>query len=157
MTFCSNCGNRLAEGLKYCNSCGFRLGVEDDDDKDGKPGKMLDGILTTVFLIVLFGLGILVGLVAVMLDKNVMPQLVAIIVIAYLAAIFGICYTLLSQVPKLVDAKLNERKERKQGRLPVAVPQQLEPANTAEFIDRPIASVTDHTTRTLDHVPARKD
>ncbi|QQS32342.1 MAG: zinc ribbon domain-containing protein [Acidobacteriota bacterium] len=153
MIFCSNCGNRLAEGLKYCNSCGFRLGVEDDNDKEGKPGKMLDGILTTVFLIVLFGLGILVGLVAVMLDKNVMPQLVAIVVIAYLGAIFGISFTLLSQVPKLVDAKLSERK---QGRLPAATHQQLEPANTAEFIDHPIASVTDHTTRTLEEVPVRR-
>lgn len=153
MIFCSNCGNRLAEGLKYCNSCGFRLGAEDDDDKEGKPGKMLEGILTTVFLIVLFGLGILVGLVAVMLDKNVIPQMVAIVVIAYIAAIFGICYTLLSQVPKLVDAKLNERKP---DRLPAAAPQQLEPANTAEFIDRPIASVTDHTTRTLEEAPVKR-
>lgn len=154
MIFCSNCGNRLAEGLKYCNSCGFRLGVEDDDDKEGKPGKMLDGILTTVFLIVLFGLGILVGLVAVMLDKNVMPQLVAIVVIGYLGAVFGICYTLLSQVPKLVDAKLSERK---QGRLPAATHQQLEPANTAQFLNQAGRSVTDHTTRALEDIPANKD
>lgn len=154
MTFCSNCGNRLAEGLKYCNSCGFRLGVEDDDDKDGKPGKMLDGILTTVFLVVMFGLGILVGLVAILLGNNVMPQLVVIIVVAYIAAVFGICFMLLSQVPKLVDAKLNERK---QGRLPAAAsPQQLKPADTAEFIERPIASVTDHTTRTLEETPVKR-
>lgn len=153
MIFCSNCGNRLAEGLKYCNSCGFRLSA-DDDDNDGKPGKMLDNVLTTIFLIVLFGLGILVGLVAVLLEKNVVPQLVGIIAVAYIGAIFGICYTLLSQVPKLVDAKLNERK---QNRLPAASPPQLEPANTAEFIEGPIASVTDHTTRALDHVPAGKD
>lgn len=154
MIFCSNCGNRLAEGLKYCNSCGFRLGADDDDDKEGKPGKMLDGILTTVFLVVMFGLGILVGLVAVMLDKNVMPQLVVIIVVAYIAAVFGICFMLLSQVPKLVDAKLNERKR---GRLPAAAAQQqLKPADTAAFIDRPVASVTDHTTRTLEETPVKR-
>jgi hypothetical protein len=152
MTYCSNCGNRLAEGLKYCNSCGFRL-VPNDDDKDGKPGKMLEGILTTVFLIVLFGLGILVGLVAVLLDKNVMPQLVVIIVVTYIAAVFGICFLLLSQVPKLIDARLNERKQR---RLPAAAPQQqLKPADTAEFIGRPAASVTEHTTRTLEETPVK--
>jgi hypothetical protein len=154
MTFCSNCGNNLSDGLKYCNSCGFRLAAEDDGDKDGMPGKMLEKILTTVFLIVLFGLGILVGLMAILLEKNVDQRIAVVIAIAYLGAVFGICYTLLSQVPKLIDAKLNERK---QGRLPAATPQQLEPANTAQFIDRAGKSVTDHTTRTLDEVPVKRN
>jgi hypothetical protein len=61
---------------------------------------------------------------------------------------------LLSQVPKLVDAKLNERKR---GRLPAAAAQQqLKPADTAAFIDRPVASVTDHTTRTLEETPVKR-
>ncbi|MEO7658333.1 MAG: hypothetical protein ABIV48_01855, partial [Pyrinomonadaceae bacterium] len=42
-----------------------------DEDKDGTPGKMLDNILTTLFLVVMFGFGILVGLVAVLLGNDV--------------------------------------------------------------------------------------
>jgi len=52
------------------------------------------------------GLGILVGLVAVMLGSDVNTQVVTIIVLAYLAAVFGICFSLVRQVPKLIDARL---------------------------------------------------
>ena len=150
---CLHCGNTVKKGLKYCNSCGGRLGSL-DEDKDGMPGKMLDNILTTLFLTVMFGFGILVGLVAVLLGNGVPTQLVTIIVIAYLAAIFGVCFMLVKQVPKLIDAKL------KALNIPndeLAAPQ-LKPLTTAQLEEHrePVMSVTDHTTRTLDNAPLKK-
>jgi hypothetical protein len=150
---CQHCGNAVKKGLKYCNSCGGRL-RNIDEDKDGTPGKMLDNILTTLFLTVLFGFGILVGLVAVLLDKNVPIQLVAIVVIAYLAAIFGVCFMLTKQVPKLIDAKLNRLNPP-----PAESPaRQLRPLSTAQLEEyrEPAMSVTDHTTRTLDNTPLKE-
>jgi hypothetical protein len=146
--FCPNCGSAVNKKLKYCNNCGERLSKA-EVDKDGTPGKMLDNILTTLFLVVMFGLGILIGLVAVLLGNNVEPRFVMFIAIAYLAAVFGICYTLLSQVPKLIDAKLKSRADSHE----YAAPPQLEPLTTAQLEEyREPASVIDNTTRTLDKI-----
>ena len=141
--FCPKCGNSVNGGLKYCNTCGARLSVE-EVDKDGTPGKMLDNVLTTLFLIVMFGMGILVGLVAVLLSNAVATQVVVLIVLAYLAAIFGVCFSLVRQVPKLIDAKLNLLKTN----LPA-----VESRPQLDEYREPAMSVTDKTTRTLDKVP----
>ncbi len=152
--YCPNCGKNVNKKLKYCNGCGERLSKAVEIDKDGTQGKMLDNILTGTVLVVIFGLGILVGLVAVLLGNDVKPELVGIVVIAYLAAVFGICFMLVKQVPKLIDAKLKASSE-------VVEPfrhLELEPLTTAQLMEpyeRP-ASVTDHTTRTLDKVPVRE-
>jgi len=153
--YCPNCGKTVNKKLKYCNSCGERLSKAAEIDKDGTPGKMLDNILTTLFLVVMFGLGILVGLVAVLLGQDVKPGIVAVITVSYLAAIFGICFMLARQVPKLIDARLkgwvtaDETHE----------PRQLEPLTTAQLGEyrEPVMSVTDRTTRTLDKVPLKTD
>lgn len=126
--FCSKCGKSFEGGLKYCNACGNRLGRE-PEDKDGTPGKMLDNILTTLFLVVMFGLGILIGLVAVLLGNAVKTEIVAMIVIAYLALIFGICFSLVRQVPKLIDAKL--RASGYSAETPTV--QELQQRNTAQL------------------------
>ena len=152
--FCPNCGTTVNKKLKYCNSCGERLSKSGEIDKDGMPGKMLDNILTTVFLVVMFGLGILVGLVAVLLGSNVEPKFVVFITIAYLAAVFGICYTLLTQVPKLIDARLKADGFAEESRQAV----RLTPLTTAQLEEyrEPIMSVTDRTTKTLDQVPLER-
>jgi hypothetical protein len=153
--FCPNCGSTVNKKLKYCNSCGERFSKAAEIDKDGTPGKMLDNILTTLFLVVMFGFGILVGLVAVMLGNDVRPELVAIIVVAYLAAIFGICGMLAWQVPKLINAKLKAIAEPDE---PAAY-RQLQPLTTGQLEEyrEPVGSVTDRTTRTLDPVPLKRD
>ncbi len=151
--YCPKCGKTVDGALKYCNGCGERL-AKMDEDKDGMPGKMLDNILTTLFLIVMFGLGILVGLVAVLLDKEVRTEVVTLIVLAYLASVFGICAMLVKQVPKLIDAKLRVLEPA----APVASPAQLETRTTAQLLEHrePVMSVTDHTTKTLDKMPIKE-
>lgn len=148
--YCPNCGKTAEKKLKYCSGCGERLSKASEIDKDGTPGKMLDNILTTLFLVVMFGLGILVGLVAVLLGNNVEPKFVMFIAIAYLAAVFGICYSLLSQVPKLIDARLKSQ----QGSTELIEQPQLERVTTAQLEEyrEPVMSVTEHTTKTLDQV-----
>src|SRR6266536_2010466 len=103
--YCPICGNSVADGLKYCNSCGVRL-TREIEDKDGTPGKMLNNVLTTLFLVVLSALGILVGLVAVLLGNNVKPDAVMFIAVVYLLAVFGICFSLVRQATKLIDSRL---------------------------------------------------
>jgi hypothetical protein len=99
----------------------------------------------------MFGLGILVGLVAVLLGNNLNPTFVTMIAIAYLAAVFGICFMLLRQVPKLVDARLkvNNLEEDFRERVRLAPPWV---ARLDEYRE-PAMSITDRTTKTLDRVP----
>ncbi|MFN0278743.1 MAG: hypothetical protein ACKVRN_09080 [Pyrinomonadaceae bacterium] len=151
--YCPNCGKTTDKKLKYCSGCGERLSKASEVDKDGMPGKMLDNILTTIFLVVMFGLGILVGLVAVLLGHDVRISPVIIIVAAYLAAVFGICFMLLKQVPKLIDARL------KAMNLDEPVQSALQtPITTAQLEEyrEPVMSVTDHTTKTLDQAPLKR-
>ncbi len=150
--YCSNCGTAITTDLKYCKNCGDKLAKE--EDKHGTPGKMLDNILTTLFLVVMFGLGILVGLVAVLLSKDVASNVVVLIAIVYLAAVFGICYTLLSQVPKLIDAKLNRRNDSPEFVPPVQLPAKI--TGQLDGYHEPAMSVTEHTTRTLDKIPIKR-
>ena len=152
--FCPNCGTTVNKKLKYCNSCGERLSKSGEIDKDGMPGKMLDNILTTVGVIVTFGLGILVGLVAVLLGSGMPQGPVVVIIVAYLAAVFGICYTLLTQVPKLIDARLKADGFAEESRQA----ERLTPLTTAQLEEyrEPVMSVTDRTTKTLDQVPLER-
>jgi hypothetical protein len=146
--YCSNCGNSVNKKLKYCNSCGERLSKQ--ESKNSTPGEMLDSILETVLWTSLSAFGILIGLVAVLLRSDVAPQLVVIVAFAYLATVFGICFTLLRQIPKLVDAKLNAPKHEADY-LPAA---QLYSKTTAQLEEHrePVESVTAQTTRSLDEV-----
>lgn len=152
---CPNCGSIVNKKLQYCNSCGERLSKAAEIDKDGMPGKMLDNILTTLFLIVMFGLGILVGLVAVLLGNNIEPKFVVFIVIAYVAAIFGVCFMLVKQVPKLIDARLKASNFADKDREPA----RLTPLSTAQLEEyrEPVMSVTDRTTKTLEDIPLKRN
>jgi hypothetical protein len=75
-----------------------------------------------------------------------------IIVLGYLAAIFGICFMLMGQVRKLIDARLTRSVDDADRPTPV----QLRAPDTAELPEyrEPVGSVTDRTTRTLEKVPA---
>jgi hypothetical protein len=110
---------------------------------------MLDDLLTTLFLVVMFGLGILVGLVAVLLGNQVPMQIVVVITVAHLAAVFSICFMLMGQAKRVIGANLERSNEEEQQpdipQLPRRTTAQLE----TNFEP---ASVTENTTRTLDEV-----
>jgi len=150
--YCPTCGNSLTDGLKYCNSCGERLRRE-VDDKDAAPEQLLEKVTTALCVVVVFGLGILVGLVAVMLGSDVKPELVAVLAFGYLATIFGISFMLARQVPKLIDARLRSWNQAADMR----ALQPLSSQTTAQLKEyrEPVMSVTDHTTKTLDKIPLR--
>jgi len=150
--YCPKCGKSVADGLRYCNHCGERLDRESDEV--GPAGKMLNEILETLFWTAILGLGIMIGLVAVLLNKNVDTTVVAIVAVAYLATLFGICFTLSRQIPKLIDARLRAAENPGASKVP---PVQLPAPNTAQLeAFREPAAVTESTTRTLDEVAVER-
>ena len=150
--YCPSCAHPVKKGLKYCNHCGEKLSK--DDDKLSTPGAILDGLLETLFWLAILALGILVGLVAVMLNYNLRQDVLGAIVVTYLLVLLAICFPIIRQITKLIDSRVKgvswdaEKPERPQ----------LQPLTTAQLDEyrEPVMSVTDHTTRTLDKVPYKK-
>ena len=137
----------MSDALKYCNNCGSKL-KRGRDKSAGE--KMLDDLLTTLFLVVMFGLGILVGLVAVLLGNQIPMEVVVVITVAYLAAVFAICFMLMAQVRLVIGANLEQSPERSD---PSEVPLQMPRRTTAQLESNfEPASVTENTTRALDEV-----
>lgn len=109
---------------------------------------------TTLVVVGTGGLGILVGLVAVLLDKIPHYEPVLMFAVVYLIILFGICFMILRQIAKLIDADLQSRKPPVE-QLPLHVQLPRPSQGRLEEYREP-TSVTDHTTRTLDKAPASK-
>ena len=94
-----------------------------------------------------------VFVVLVIVKNGVPPNYLVPITFFYFAALFGICYLILKQT------ELFGRNERRRDDVPDNIqPAYLRPVTTAQLregSDEP-ASVTDHTTRTLEEIPRRK-
>jgi hypothetical protein len=148
--YCAACGSAVSEKLNYCKNCGAKIAK----DREETPKSIIDHLLTSVGFVTLGGLGILVGLVSVLLKNGFDQKGIMVIAVFYLAALFGICYMLLSQLPKLIDAKLRPNPETPES----YQPPQLFAKTTAQLEEHrePVASVTDHTTRVFDKIPLRE-
>lgn len=144
--YCSACGSQINNKLNYCNGCGAKLSGRDDDES---PKSIFEGLLIALTLILIFGLAFLVGLVAVLLGNDFPFEYVVFIAAAYLFTLGGICFMLLRPVSKLVNARF-EKKSRETDE--TYRPPQLAQSELTRLIEpgeRP-ASVTEHTTRTLE-------
>ena len=147
--YCPNCAKEVNPDLSYCNSCGFRL--QNAGSKDEK--SIASTLAQSVPWVAIFGLMFLVILVKMMLDRSIDPPIIVVVTALFLGCVFGICAFAMKYARSLVleeklpQANIDQR--------PVMMPQrdtnQLEEART------PPASVTDHTTRTLEKVPAENE
>lgn len=147
--FCERCGKQLDPTLKFCNGCGAQIKKDQDQSKS-----VLNTMVTALIVIGTGGLGALIGLMAVMLSK--LPRYEPAIALGffYLLAWFGVLFFILRQISKLIDADLFDRKSRT-----IEAPQfvQLPPRSTNPLEDfRQPASVTDHTTGTLNKIPVQR-
>jgi len=152
--YCERCGKKIDEALNYCNGCGTSLKRE-----TGSYRTVLTMMIAALSVVGVTGLGILIGLLAVLLDRVSRPEPVFAFAVFYLAAWFGVCFMMMRQISKLIDANIagkisfDPEKSRQAG--PPLV--QLPPRTTAQLEEyRQPASVIENTTRTLDEVPVGK-
>lgn len=148
--YCEQCGKRIEEALNYCNSCGKQL------KKDSPPSRSLAAsVVGAMAAIVTFGLIILAVLIGNLFDRfGGRNEPLFVFAMVYLIMLFAVCYLMMKQVSKLVDAELKSRESPQRTSAPLV---QLPPRSTNQLEEfREPASVTDHTTRTLDEVQIRK-
>jgi hypothetical protein len=102
---------------------------------------------------VIFGLLILAILMSTLLEKVPNPDPVIAFGVAYLVVLFAISFVISRQVSKLIDADLKSREFPQRSSAP---PVQLPPRSANQLDEfREPASVTDHTTRTLEPTRVR--
>jgi hypothetical protein len=113
-------------------------------------------LMVIVFgIVAIIGLGTLIALIALMLDRGATEKIVGITIVFYLACFTGIEFILGAQISKLINASV--RKEKK------STPETFQPAqisakNTAQLSEptqMPI-SVTENTTQFFEKVPLKE-
>lgn len=148
--YCATCGTLITTKLNYCNRCGARIdSLAAIDDPTG-----IQHLSMATGFVGLGGLGILVGLIAVLLNKDVEPKIVMTIVIFYLVALFAITYLLIRQLARLIG----DNPARKTPGEAAKTFDELPAPTTAQLNEHlePTPSVTEHTTKTLVEVPLKK-
>lgn len=148
--YCSTCGNKIAEHLNYCNGCGARIEKNPlviSNSSSPYLGKAL--AVTSMMGFISF-----IGVLKIVLENSGLdiPAKV-IIILAYLATLVFIVAMMIGHMWKTsgdIRVKYHEPKMPDDYRSPAG----LRPVTTAQLEEqRQPASVTEHTTRTLDQVP----
>jgi hypothetical protein len=143
--YCERCGKQIDESLNYCNACGSQLRREIVAPQKSLTAFMISALACTL----IFGLIILAMLMSTLFEKVPNPAPIVVFGVAYLVVLFGICFIITRQVSKLIDADLRSRDLAPRASAPPLV--QLPPRSTSQLEEfREPASVTDHTTRTLE-------
>lgn len=123
--------------------------------KEGAPEKPINPLsylITALCIIGGGGLLVLVGLVKILLDRGAGGPSLTFISIAYLLVLLGICFLITREISKLIN---HQTAEKSQDYLAPQSHNSFRGINTAQLAEpqqRPIGSVTEHTTRTLDEV-----
>ena len=143
--FCQLCGKKLVQNLSYCPQCGNSLQRKSDDLKKQKDD--LNGLLIAITL---GGLGIIIGLAAVLKEVvNLDIQLIVLFVAISFLAVLAVEIMFIWQLVRLQRREASFENET--SRLPATETKMLEEANTPLLYSTP-ASVTEGTTKVLQSV-----
>ncbi len=155
--YCSTCGSLIDEKLNYCNRCGNRVAKDNELVKHNDAAVSVLKILSiSTGCVGVVGLGGLIGLIAILVVNRVLPELIAVLSIMFLAGTFGICFLLTRQISRLTGNLISTKeKDLKQQ----TAPEQINQSTTGQIESprQPFQSVTENTTRTLDEVLANRN
>ncbi len=149
--YCSSCGTTVMSGLSYCNHCGAKLREAKDDSISKSSEVRPETLVWGMVAVFVFGLGAIMGLLAVM--KSVFPQpdniglvifftLISFLIMLAVEGVF--IWMLLGRKRGAKAASDTERLEEPEAKA-------LSGAKVRLLPD-PALSVTEHTTRDLESV-----
>lgn len=144
--FCAECGNAIRADLNYCNRCGAEV-------VRGKPGNqsIAETLSASAGAIGVFGMLGFVAIMWMMLSYGIGFAAGAGVTVLYLATLFGLCFLMLRQTAALTRSKAKRSTNNDDAS---GAPAYLARASTAQLEEPadPPASVTEHTTRTLEKI-----
>ena len=145
--FCSTCGKQINENLNFCNNCGARIdsGIEVQSNSYGLISTAMLGVLSIVEL---FGF---VFLAIKLIEKNLDPSFIFILLALYVAAVLGVSFLVFKQT-----ANQNFKPRKKEKPDEKSALEKLSAISTARLnpssFQAPVASVIENTTQTLDEI-----
>ena len=146
--YCSTCGKSIQENLNYCNNCGARN--EKNPLVVGNSSSKILGIAAA--FIGMVGLVGFVEVLKTLLRSSLETPAIVVILVAYLVVVFLMFAVLIGHVWKHSgDIRIKAKGRTDEYDAPGAF-RGINTAQLQEPRDFP-ASVTEHTTRTLDKVP----
>lgn len=143
--YCSSCGVAVAQDLRYCNYCGAKVNEAGGDRITESPGVKPEPLVTAMVALFVFGLGAIMGLMAVMKALNLyVGQILAFTFLSFLMMLLleGVFIWQLLRgkhsPAEVADAAGTEQSTR-----------EIEAAQ-ARMLTEPGPSVTEHTTRAFE-------
>jgi predicted nucleic acid-binding Zn ribbon protein len=151
--YCATCGTPLAPGLSFCNRCGTSLNKERAASQEKS---LVGSLITAVVLVAMVGLGTMCGGAialkngAELKEPGVVLFMVMTFVIVALIELF-----LLRQVSRVIESGRKQEQLDQLPQQPLFQPA-LVPASEVRAAQlrtalEPVTSVTENTTRTLEH------
>ncbi len=145
--YCSSCGAAVARGLSYRNHCGDKLSGAKGDGGAHPAELFPESLLWAIVSVFVVGLGIILGLMAVM--KQVLNLNVGIILIAtllvFLLAVESVFIWL------LLIRQRGAKEVRGRKRLKEHATKELDDVE-ARGLPEPVRSVSEHATRTFEPI-----
>ena len=161
--FCPYCGTESAQGLKYCNRCGGNLlplaqaGAQESRAVVVAPGAAWAAGLTTMAVIVI-GLGIIFPIATELTSHGMAPVAVVFIALFIALAVTGCAAMLL----RFWSSLFGIGGARQDASAAAALPghkahdtRDLDAPHFDSLNPAPVPSVTEQTTRTLEHAPKK--
>ena len=140
--YCTNCGTQLAQGLSYCNRCGFNVREKNETNTGA-----INSFLTAIVVLGVIGLGIMLGGALVLKKDANLSQAIVGFFMLFTFLIVGMTELMLVRnLSRLLNAK--EEKPRSLAAAPVQHDLRLPQASS---LGEPVPSVTENTTRTLEY------
>ena len=143
--YCSDCGSAVTRGLSYCNHCGATLGGAKADLVIRQSGSSPEFLVRAILFAFIFGLGAIIGLMAVMNGVGFNLGLIigaSLLSFILMIAIEGVLISL------LFSHKRGAKEANDAAQLKEKVTKELGVAD-ARALPEPLPSVTEHTTRAL--------
>ena len=159
--FCPYCGTETTQGLNYCNRCGGNLAPLTQPAQETRvivaPGAAWAAGLTTAAVIII-GLGMILPITGELTIRGMHPTAVVFIALSVALAVVGCAAMLLRFWSRL----LGVGGARHSAHAPAALPQPkaqdtrgLDAPRFDSLNPAPTHSVTEQTTRTLEHAPKK--
>lgn len=142
--FCSGCGVQIDAALNFCNRCGNRV-------PKGEAASLAENLSQSMGYVGGFGLLGFIFVTAILIRKDVPMEAFVPIAFFYLGSLVTICWLMLRYSMQLTKMKMESTRSGES----YSEPHYLSARTTAQLgdsIQQP-ASVTEHTTRTLDKIP----
>jgi uncharacterized paraquat-inducible protein A len=147
--YCSSCGATVARGISYCNLCGAKLN-EAKDESVAKPAELFpESLVWAIVTVFIVGLGVTIGLMAVMKDLLNFGQG---LIIGFTLLSFLLTFVVEGVlIWMLLESKRNAQKPSDPAQLNEQTTRELDAAQV-RALPEPAPSVTEHTTRTFEPV-----